>query len=100
MKFSDTINDNIVINCVTLQDAQILLIIAHKKGLKWESGDSYNNKNLYHIYKEETCYNLSSGLYSSRHFYINNGMTVINFDDIEFTDEELSSCIKHDGVSK
>ena len=53
----DFLNNKIVVNCITEEDAIEFLSFLHSKyNLKWIGGDRLNHTN-YDNYEQDTCYN-------------------------------------------
>ena len=61
---------NEVVHCATNAEACRVLEQAHKLGLRWQDKDYYSNS-LYHLHKDETCYNLLEGDFDHRINYVN-----------------------------
>lgn len=72
------LKENEVVHCATLKQAKKVLKIANELGLTWRSGESYLNNFLWDAYKENTCYNLNYGEYSSLQYNKDKCRTVIN----------------------
>lgn len=60
-----------VVHCPTEDLANQVLQIAHDLGYKWLLDELYIEDNCYVIYKEDTCYNLNRGTFSSTEHYEN-----------------------------
>lgn len=89
MNFKEVIvTPDIVIHCSKLEDAKILLNAAHKKGLKWQTGEYYNVsiEKIFSYFCENTCFDLYEGQFSSMNMYHEN-KKIIEFDTIEFNDD-------------
>ena len=62
------VGENIVVHCKTEELANELLKLANSFGYTkrdWEN-------NMYYIFESETCYRISSGMYSPKEFYEEN----------------------------
>ena len=68
----DAIKKNTVIHCVTIEEAERILNIAHESGYKWTSGEGYKNNTEWEDYEEKTCYNIFDGHYGYVKFYESN----------------------------
>ena len=74
-------NDHLIVfHCETEEIANQLLQIAHQHGHKWRSGESYLEKNSWHVYGKETCYYIIDNTYESLNFF--NSLNVYNLNII------------------
>ena len=63
MKVTD-LKENECIHCETEEQAIAICKLMHEAGLTWMFGDSYLSRNLYDIYKSETCYFPAEGMFT------------------------------------
>lgn len=74
-----------VINCQTENEANELMEILHKEGVKWCSGDSLLKILNYSAYKNNTCYDCDCGTrlsFAELDFYKDRGYKVVKFSDL------------------
>jgi hypothetical protein len=78
-----------VVHCETEEEAIQLLNWAHDQGLKWSDGTSYKEHTSYKVYTSDTCYELKTGQYSGKEYFIRKNYTIIPFSSIpEFQSKE------------
>lgn len=53
-----------VMHCATAQEAREFCKAMTAVGRTWLDGESYENNTLWHIYKEDTCYQFNKGMYA------------------------------------
>lgn len=80
--YSRLVKSKVAIHCKTEEEAKQLLKWAHNQGLKWSDGQSYLGDIKYSRYKNNTCYSISNGGYSSISFYEPAGYDIIKFSSI------------------
>lgn len=83
----------LAIHCDTEEKAKKLLKVFDKLGHCWASGDSYIKYTDWKIYKDETCYT-NDGCYGDVECFRKENNTILEFDEIEFEDASLKSCIE------
>lgn len=76
--------EKLVIHCDTEEKAQTLLSVFDKMGKRWRSIDKYTSKNCWNVYEEDTCYS-NDGFYDNKDFYIEQGVTIYEFEDVDLT---------------
>lgn len=76
--------EKLVIHCDTEEKAKTLLSAFDKMGKRWRSIDKYTSKNCWNIYEEDTCYS-NDGFYDNKDFYIGQGVTIYEFEDVDLT---------------
>lgn len=72
-----------VVNCKTEEAAINFLRLCNQQGIKWVSGDSLLDKNLWSRYQEYTCYTVSFKKRISvgpMSYFISRGSTVVVYD--------------------
>lgn len=78
-----------VVHCKTEEEAKQLLNWANDQGLKWLNGASYKEHTSYKAYTSDTCYDLKTGQYSGKEYFIRKNYTIIPFSSIpEFQSKE------------
>lgn len=65
MTIEDVIKNDIIVHCATEAEAERILRLAHKMGLKWSNNSSYINNTLWGVERENTCYSLCNGHYDN-----------------------------------
>lgn len=86
--------DKLAIHCATKEKATKLLKVFLKAGRRWASGEPYIDT-AWEIYKDATCYT-NDGCYGDIEYFREDepSRTIIEFDEIEFEDSSLKSCIE------
>lgn len=72
----------VVIHCATEEQAKNLLTWADSKGLEWRNRYTYLEKINWREYKDETCYNLLEGGYSSVSWYGRCRYSIISYEEV------------------
>lgn len=81
---------NCVMHCDTKEKADVFTEYLHDIGLRWFGGDQYLNNSKFDEHGTETCYNFHTGKFGERYFYEENQYFILNFDDFDFSIEELN----------
>lgn len=90
--YSRLVQPKVAIHCETEEEAKQLLKWAHAQGLKWSNGQSYLEDTIYSKHKNNTCYSISNGVYSSINFYKSEGYGIIKFSSIsEFQTKPITT---------
>lgn len=66
--YDKIMKENVVVNCVTEEQAKNLLKWADSKGLKWCNGESYLKGTDWRVYGENTCYDLFLGTFGNLYY--------------------------------
>lgn len=84
----------LAIHCNTEEKAKKLVKAFNKAGRRWASGEPYINT-AWEIYKDETCYT-NDGCYGDAEYFREDepSRTILEFDEIEFEDASLKSCVE------
>lgn len=99
----------IAVNCSTEEESRQFIEWCHRNDIRWTNNDNDTIRTYFCINKENTCYkfNIASGglLYSSKNFYVNEGIDVITYKEFmkadknrvtnleKYYDELISSCL-------
>ena len=73
------VDNRVVVNCKTEEEATDFLRMAHHFGYKWESGKSFLQETYFDTYGENTCYSILEGLYSEKRLYEETNRKIIEF---------------------
>lgn len=99
----------IAVNCSTEEESRQFIEWCHRNDIRWTNNDNDTIRTYFYVNKENTCYkfNIASGglLYSSKKFYVNEGIDVITYKEFMKADknrvtnlekyyDELISCYK------
>lgn len=99
----------IAVNCSTEEESRQFIEWCHRNDIRWTDNDNDTIRTYFYVNKENTCYkfNIASGglLYSSKKFYVNEGIDVITYKEFMKADknrvtnlekyyDELISCYK------
>ncbi len=74
--------DKLAIHCNTKEKTENLCKMFAKAGYEWRSGVSYDYKDFFDIYGNETALSNSHG-YASVLFYAKDGYKILQFEEIE-----------------
>ena len=74
-------------HCKTLEDAQTFTSYLTRMGRCWCSKESYQNNLHYNEHKSETAYNFNYGKIADVEWYLENGYTVLEFEDFDWDDD-------------
>lgn len=74
-----------VMRCDTEEKAEVFCKYLNDIGMEWCYGVSYLKGTNWHVYKKITCYSFNEGEYSSFDFYKNEGYTILEFDDFDWS---------------
>lgn len=77
------LDNNLVVNCRTEEDAKELLKLAHESGLKWRIGTPYTELTCWKIHRERSCYELGDGGYCSDEFFNVRNMKITDFQELK-----------------
>lgn len=95
MKFNiEDYKGNYAMHCKTEEEAKDFCRYLDSVGRKWSSGTKYTADNLWHIFKDNTCYVFNYATYSSLSLSKLSGYTVLEWSDFmnkKFTKENLKS---------
>ena len=80
--YEKIMKENVVVHCNREWKAVNLLKWAHSNGLKWDRGEYYLKCNAWYMYKDETCYNLYKGEFSSYNYYKNENYKIYKYEDV------------------
>lgn len=99
----------IAVNCSTEEESRQFIEWCHRNDIRWTNNDNDTIRTYFYVNKENTCYkfNIASGglLYSSKKFYVNEGIDVITYKEFmkadknrvtnleKYYDELISSCL-------
>ena len=75
------LRENIIINCVTKEQAIVLLNWASSFDRKWSDGQAYFSDNKWGMYGASMCYNIHSGEYCNIEHYIHHKYNVWTYED-------------------
>lgn len=80
--YDKIVQQGIVVNCKTKEQAKNLLKWADSKGLEWYSGEKYL-KDIWRwtASKQNTCYNLFEGLYGDIDYYCMRYYTILSYEE-------------------
>lgn len=74
-------------NCYTIEERNVFFEFLNSHKRKWCTGERYSSRGTeWYDKKEETCYAFNVGEYSRRAFYADNGYTVLNFEDFDWSE--------------
>lgn len=80
-------DDEYVMHCATLEEANLFLNYLAELGLKWADGVGYNERdNMWDEYRGETGYCFNMGKYANIDWYIDEGFTVLHCCDFIIPD--------------
>lgn len=82
---------NYVMHCRTPEDAQTFTEHLTILGKSWCNHESYRDNIQYYRYEERTCYNFNDGKISDIDWYLENGYTILEFEDFEWDDDVCPS---------
>ena len=87
------VDDRVVVNCKTEEEATDFLRMAHHFGYKWESGKSFLHETYFDTYGENTCYIISDGLFSEKQYYEESNKKIVEFsyDDVGVVETYISN---------
>lgn len=100
----------IAVNCSTEEESRQFIEWCYRNDIRWTNNDNDTIRTYFYVNKENTCYkfNIASGglLYSSKKFYVNEGIDVITYKEFMKADknrvtnlekyyDELISCYKN-----
>lgn len=88
--YNKIVKPNVVVNCITHQQADLLLRWAFEQGLKWFDNKCYINNTKWEIYDYETCYNLYEGSAGSRRYYAKKQFKILSYEEALKTKEKIS----------
>ena len=89
----------IVVHTPTEEQAKALLTELDKNGYTWCGGDKLTTRTNYEVYKEDTCYALEPNntiYYSLFTWYQSESYTIIEFNDINFSEKPTKITPKSD----
>jgi hypothetical protein len=75
------IGNNIVVHCPTEELAKEVLAIADQLGYKWFNGDPLTKNSYWADCEEDTCYNLTEGLFAPLDYYMLQKMIIISAEE-------------------
>ena len=79
------LQENTVVHCKTAKEVNELL--------KWKESLSYrysSSDNFFYEYKEKTCYDVNDNTFEGIDFYLNEGYTIIEFEDALQKEQEIN----------
>lgn len=79
-----------VMNCKTELEAKNFCAFMAANGKVWSNGENYCSNNNWGTYKANTCYNFNTNFYASIEFYIEEGYTILNYSDFDWSDNNFT----------